>query len=119
MNEPFLFSAAAAEIVLAVPTLSGPSEALVKTSITLECALPVYPWNQTVLLQLFKWVFVYLGRTRERCNQRASPPGRETATRCWGNTPSWMETLRPSPFLSNPTMRATWSVWRERRATQT
>lgn len=43
-----------AEIILALPRLSGPSEALVKSFVSFECALPGYPQNQTILLQLFK-----------------------------------------------------------------
>ncbi|TNM85451.1 hypothetical protein fugu_007722 [Takifugu bimaculatus] len=42
------------EVILDRPRLSGPSEALDGTVITIECALPSYPRNQTILLQLYK-----------------------------------------------------------------
>ncbi|XP_011610778.2 Fc receptor-like protein 3 [Takifugu rubripes] len=42
------------EVILDRPRLSGPSEALDGTVISIECALPSYPRNQTILLQLYK-----------------------------------------------------------------
>ncbi|XP_040001400.1 Fc receptor-like protein 5 [Xiphias gladius] len=39
---------------LGTPQLSGPSEALVKSTVLFKCELPTYPKNESILLQLFK-----------------------------------------------------------------
>lgn len=42
------------ESFLGHPRLFGPSEALVKTVVELNCDLLTYPENESILLQLFK-----------------------------------------------------------------
>ncbi|XP_049426903.1 platelet endothelial cell adhesion molecule [Epinephelus fuscoguttatus] len=42
------------QVTLVRPVLIGPSEALVKSVVDFECALDTYPWNDTVLFQLYK-----------------------------------------------------------------
>lgn len=43
---------------LGLPRLFGPSEALVKTAIVMNCELLTFPEDEPILLQLFRWVFV-------------------------------------------------------------